>query len=1087
MARHAFFPSIFLHVFIAVLCVKFIVFNTSDLHVSAIEYVKSHHVKELIQNYITLNDNQLRSMLRPGFPLHRFRSAVSDLKTSFEELESKISPYLHIIKKPLPVSPPSISSNTAQPSLASTTPQKKKLIQNKEELLWQWVTRNGGSANGIKLKPVKAFGRGIVAQEDFTKGAPVALISRKCIIRAGLTIAKSKNCKKLYEEWTKENSENIMKTKTHQTMDKALIAMYLLEEKAKGKVSFFHPYVDMLPPTVDYVPVTWSAEEVENWFQGSFMVPAIKSRRNDLHNEYYQGVLSVLPEFRHRLGFTFEDYLWARVIVATRAFRIYIHGPLDAIEEKSMSANSQIVLVPIADLLNHKKKPQTEWTFNVALNAFTLTATQRISANSPVYDSYGDKSNFEFLLNFGFTSHDGRQKLHFSITKDDLQLADEPLWAAKFGNGNGNNNDNQDYRRKHGMANSLVNLADGGGGKSKNILDKPYLKKYLLQETIDRPFLSLVAYLRNEGQSKDAWKDRTGEFALQIISKKLKLMEESYATTLDQDRHIYETKDFSTLELLESNPYKKYVHALKLRIQEKQIIRKLIALSTKNLAFLNFFPRVNIVVIQDHWTNQVIVPTDLVHNIDQNGDLRVGSEVIARWKGGSKYYEASVSQANKDGTYNLYYWDGDVELNVEKKRISWLYDCHIRRRTVRYTINSVIQQRLMKYLHIADASSTNVVDDANGNLGVVDESTGLAMKVLKKTCYQYRPKNNFWAYEFCPGKHVIQFHEERTVPNDKNTIQRTQTINLGRYDKRNNGGARHTQLETSDAFEEWYTNGDGGRVTTIQYVCMPSSDDMIRIATKALYEDNFLLEKEANEWMNPSCTEGCAPNFPVLVEHVLDNFRYVIYVKHSEHVRDIIKVMMHNKVSGPKETKSVTLIFDGKVLSHDTPIKDAGLKEGDVVYYSIEDISTGEVVLPYNDDPPASTANSYMQKETSEKELPILFTNKDNRIANITEPAQLTYIISFLSPLACVKDNFKEKYLKEEGKVLNFNNDPVASGVDIGDFCYAYTNRNKNGVVEYNSGHITNINNDGTLSVQFDNGRFSEKVMAQNILVFDED
>ena len=67
-----------------------------------------------------------------------------------------------------------------------------------------------------------------------------------------------------------------------------------------------------------------------------------------------------------------------------------------------------------------------------------------------------------------------------------------------------------------------------------------------------------------------------------------------------------------------------------------------------------------------------------------------------------------------------------------------------------------------------------------------------------------------------------------------------------------------------------------------------------------------------------------------------------------------------------------------------------------------------------------------------------MFTSKDNRIANITEPAPLTYIISFLSPLACVKDNFKEKYLKDEEKVLNFKNDPVASGVDVGDFWLLY-------------------------------------------------
>ena len=220
---------------------------------------------------------------------------------------------------------------------------------NKEDLLWKWISLHSGNADGIKLKPIKAFGRGIVATENILKGEEVAVIDRKCIMRASLTIETSKSCKKLYEGWTKDGSKNVMKHKSHQTVDKALLSVFLLEEKAKGKSSFFYPYINMLPAKVDYVPVTWNTNEIEHWFEGSFMVPAIASRRNDLHNEYHEGVLSILPELRYRQGFTFEDYLWARVIVATRAFRVFINGQLDDMEEKTMSANSQIVLVPIAD------------------------------------------------------------------------------------------------------------------------------------------------------------------------------------------------------------------------------------------------------------------------------------------------------------------------------------------------------------------------------------------------------------------------------------------------------------------------------------------------------------------------------------------------------------------------------------------------------------------------------------------------------------------------------------------------------------------------------------------------------------------
>ena len=424
--------------------------------------------------------------------------------------------------------------------------------------MWKWIARHHGEASGIEMKPVASFGRGIVSSENFVKGEEVAIVNRKCIMRASLTIRESKHCAMLYEVWTGDKSGNIMKQKSHQTVEKALISIFLLEEKLKGKSSFFHPYIDMLPPTVEYVPVTWTAVEVENWFQGSYMVQAIRNRRSEFHSEFHEGVLSVLPQLRHRRGFAFEDFVWARIILATRAFRIYMNGALEESEEKTMSANSQIALVPIADLLNHKKRPQTEWTFNVDLNAFTLTATTDIPSNTPVYDSYGDKSNFEFLLNFGFTTDDGRKNLHFTITKDDLHLADQPEWIASA-------------NEKKSMASRtpVINLAEGGGGKRINILDIPYLKKYVLSDSVDRHFLALVAYLRKEGELHEVWRDRTADFAMKVISRKLEMVQKSYATTLEQDEHIYDNMGFSSQKLLMNNPYKKFVHALKLRMEEK--------------------------------------------------------------------------------------------------------------------------------------------------------------------------------------------------------------------------------------------------------------------------------------------------------------------------------------------------------------------------------------------------------------------------------------------------------------------------------------------------------------------------------------
>ena len=68
-------------------------------------------------------------------------------------------------------------------------------------------------------------------------------------------------------------------------------------------------------------------------------------------------------------------------------------------EKRTQSENSNIALVPIADLANHHDTAsQTDWTYNVNMKAFTMTANMNIRKSEQVFDSYGHKNNFDFLL-----------------------------------------------------------------------------------------------------------------------------------------------------------------------------------------------------------------------------------------------------------------------------------------------------------------------------------------------------------------------------------------------------------------------------------------------------------------------------------------------------------------------------------------------------------------------------------------------------------------------------------------------------------------------------------------------------------------
>jgi hypothetical protein len=53
-------------------------------------------------------------------------------------------------------------------------------------------------------------------------------------------------------------------------------------------------------------------------------------------------------------------------------------------------------------MLNHHRPRETKWTFCEESQCFTITTLKEIGAGEQVYDSYGQKCNHRFLLNYGF-------------------------------------------------------------------------------------------------------------------------------------------------------------------------------------------------------------------------------------------------------------------------------------------------------------------------------------------------------------------------------------------------------------------------------------------------------------------------------------------------------------------------------------------------------------------------------------------------------------------------------------------------------------------------------------------------------------
>jgi len=197
------------------------------------------------------------------------------------------------------------------------------------------------------------------------------------------------------------------------------LMIYLLwDRKTNGPNSFFHPYYEILPQTLSNMPIFWSPQELD-CLMGSYLLQQIEDRNEAIAEDYY-AICQIAPLAKIC---TLQEFKWARMCVCSRNFGLQIDG------------HRTSALVPHADMLNHYRPRETKWTFDEDRQAFTITTLQSIEAGAQVYDSYGQKCNHRFLLNYGFAVEDNRELDGFCPNEVPLELnlsLDDPLYQHKL-------------------------------------------------------------------------------------------------------------------------------------------------------------------------------------------------------------------------------------------------------------------------------------------------------------------------------------------------------------------------------------------------------------------------------------------------------------------------------------------------------------------------------------------------------------------------------------------------------------------------------------------------------------------------------
>lgn len=184
------------------------------------------------------------------------------------------------------------------------------------------------------------------------------------------------------------------------------MACQLIHEKyVLGETSFYAPYIGVLPEVEEVNPTfTWPEEDLE-FLTGSPIVAATRSLQMKLQREYDDllggpsGLIMKHPDRFPAVHYSYANWVWAFTMLFSRAIRL-----------RNLRVGERLAMVPYADLINHSAFSQTfidaresgDWLFKDGEEEIILYADRGYRQMEQVYISYGQKSNAELLLLYGF-------------------------------------------------------------------------------------------------------------------------------------------------------------------------------------------------------------------------------------------------------------------------------------------------------------------------------------------------------------------------------------------------------------------------------------------------------------------------------------------------------------------------------------------------------------------------------------------------------------------------------------------------------------------------------------------------------------
>eukprot|EP00435_Cladocopium_sp_Y103_P010361 s4083_g2.t1 len=286
--------------------------------------------------------------------------------------------------------------------------------------LESWIAENGGFTHPSLSIRCGARGRGVVTTEQLSSAELCRLPWRLLISEelAEQSLSFGSELRASAEEFG--SAPGLL-----------LLSAFLLQERAQSSASsasgdqFYSPYYQVLPRCAN-LPASWpEGHWLHSGIKGSHLERQIRAKRHSLGLEF-----SLLQSYAP--SYTWEEFLWARSVVASRAYAL----------------RGQRCLVPWADLLNHGASHEVQARYHILdeglQSDFVMALTKDLAKDEEVLQSYGEKPNAMLLLDYGFVLPNSAISTSVSITIPPPQIPDtdpqviqkkKQLWLSSGGRG----------------------------------------------------------------------------------------------------------------------------------------------------------------------------------------------------------------------------------------------------------------------------------------------------------------------------------------------------------------------------------------------------------------------------------------------------------------------------------------------------------------------------------------------------------------------------------------------------------------------------------------------------------------------------